>query len=56
MSALKDQLQGDLTEAMRAQDELTMATIRMALAAITTAVCHPGHPPTASGGCARMGP
>ena len=37
MSALKDQLQGDLTEAMRSQDELTMATIRMALAAITTA-------------------
>ena len=37
MSQLKDQLQGDLTAAMRAQDELTMATIRMALAAVTTA-------------------
>ena len=37
MSALKDQLQSDLTDAMRAQDELTMATLRMALAAITNA-------------------
>lgn len=37
MSALKDQLQGDLTEAIRAQDELTMATLRMALSAITNA-------------------
>lgn len=37
MSALKDLLQADLTSAMRAQDELTMATLRMALAAITNA-------------------
>ena len=37
MSALKDQLQSDLTEAIRAQDELTMATLRMALSAITNA-------------------
>lgn len=37
MTTLKDQLQSDLTEAIRAQDELTMATLRMALAAITTA-------------------
>lgn len=37
MSALKDRLQADLTSAMRAQDELTMATLRMALAAITNA-------------------
>ncbi|MGI9196058.1 MAG: GatB/YqeY domain-containing protein [Candidatus Nanopelagicales bacterium] len=37
MSALKDQLQSDLTEAIRAQDELTMATIRMALSAVTNA-------------------
>lgn len=37
MSALKDQLQADLTEAIRAQDELTMATLRMALTAITNA-------------------
>lgn len=37
MSTLKDQLQSDLTQAIRAQDELTMATLRMALAAITTA-------------------
>lgn len=37
MSALKDQLQSDLTDAIRAQDELTMATLRMALAAITNA-------------------
>lgn len=37
MSALKDRLQADLTEAIRAQDELTMATLRMALSAITNA-------------------
>jgi uncharacterized protein YqeY len=37
MSALKDKLQSDLTDAIRAQDELTMATLRMALAAITNA-------------------
>lgn len=37
MSNLKDQLQADLTQAIRAQDELTMATLRMALAAVTTA-------------------
>lgn len=37
MSALKDQLQADLTAAMRAQDELTMATLRMALTAVTNA-------------------
>jgi uncharacterized protein YqeY len=37
MSALKDQLQSDLTAAIRAQDELTMATLRMALSAITNA-------------------
>lgn len=37
MSALKDQLQSDLTAAIRSQDELTMATLRMALAAVTNA-------------------
>jgi hypothetical protein len=37
MSAMKDRLQSDLTDAIRAQDELTMATLRMALAAITNA-------------------
>ena len=37
MSALKDQMQSDLTAAMRAQDELTMATLRMALSAVTNA-------------------
>lgn len=37
MSALKDQLQSELTAAIRAQDELTMATLRMALSAITNA-------------------
>lgn len=37
MSALKDQLQADLTAAIRAQDELTMATLRMALSAVTNA-------------------
>lgn len=37
MSALKDRLQSDLTEAIRGQDELTMATLRMALSAVTNA-------------------
>lgn len=36
MSELKDRLQSDLTSAMRGRDELTTATLRMALAAITT--------------------
>jgi uncharacterized protein YqeY len=36
VSALKDRLQSDLTSAMRGRDELTTATLRMALAAITT--------------------
>lgn len=36
MSELKDRLQTDLTAAIRARDELTTATLRMALAAITT--------------------
>ena len=36
MSTLKEQLQADLTTAMRAQDALVSGTIRMALAAITT--------------------
>jgi uncharacterized protein YqeY len=35
MSALKDQLQADLTTAMKARDELTSATLRMALTAVT---------------------
>lgn len=35
MSALKDRLQADLTEAIRHRDELVTATLRMALAAIT---------------------
>lgn len=34
--ALKGQLQADLTAAMKGRDELTAATLRMALAAITT--------------------
>jgi uncharacterized protein YqeY len=34
---VKVQLQADLTEAMRARDELKVATLRMALAAITKA-------------------
>ena len=37
MSAMKDQLQNDLTTAIRAQDETTMATLRMALSAVTNA-------------------
>ena len=36
MSELKDRLQADLTAAMRGRDELTTATLRMALAAVTT--------------------
>ncbi|HYT09296.1 MAG TPA: GatB/YqeY domain-containing protein [Mycobacteriales bacterium] len=36
MSELKDRLQADLTSAMRARDELATATLRMALAAVTT--------------------
>lgn len=36
MSSLRDRLQSDLTDAIRARDEVTSATLRMALAAITT--------------------
>ena len=36
MSDLKTRLQDDLTGAIRARDEVTTATLRMALAAITT--------------------
>lgn len=36
MSTLKATLQSDLTEAIRSRDELTTATLRMALAAVTT--------------------
>src|SRR3954471_23252293 len=35
MGALKDRLQSDLTTAMKAQDELTRATLRMVLTALT---------------------
>ena len=35
MSALKDQLQADLTRAMKARDELSASTLRMALTAVT---------------------
>jgi uncharacterized protein YqeY len=35
MSTLKEQLRSDLTEAIRARDELRSATLRMALTAIT---------------------
>lgn len=37
MSELKDRLRADLTAAMKARDTLTTATLRLALAAITTA-------------------
>lgn len=37
MSALKDRLRADLTAAMKARDELSAGTLRMLLAAITTA-------------------
>ena len=35
MTTLKQSLQSDLTEAIRSRDELTSATLRMALSAIT---------------------
>jgi uncharacterized protein YqeY len=35
MTTLKETLQSDLTEAIRSRDELTSATLRMALSAIT---------------------
>lgn len=37
MATLKEQLQHDLTEAMRARDERTTSTLRMVLTALTTA-------------------
>jgi uncharacterized protein len=37
MTTMKEQLQTDLTDAMRARDETKVATLRMALAAITKA-------------------
>jgi uncharacterized protein YqeY len=37
MSALADRLRSDLTEAMKARDELTKATLRMALTSIRNA-------------------
>lgn len=36
MSELKSRLQSDLTTALKARDELTLATLRMVLTAITT--------------------
>lgn len=36
MPALKNRLQADLNSAMKARDELTTATLRMALTAVTT--------------------
>ena len=36
MTTLKETLRSDLTEAIRGRDEITVATLRMALAAITT--------------------
>ena len=37
MTPMKEQIQADLTAAMRARDEITLATLRMALAAIQKA-------------------
>src|SRR5439155_14289473 len=37
MTSMKEQLQADLTDAMRARDDVKTATLRMALAAITKA-------------------
>ena len=36
MSSLKDQLKADLTESMKARDELRTATLRMTLTALST--------------------
>ena len=36
MSTLKEQLQSDLTTAMRARDQVSASTLRMALTAVTT--------------------
>jgi uncharacterized protein YqeY len=36
-TTLKERIQGDLTTAMRERDDVTVATLRMALAAITNA-------------------
>ena len=36
MTELKSRLQADLTTAMKARDELTTATLRMLLTAVTT--------------------
>ena len=36
MSTLKESLHSDLTTAIKARDELTSATLRMALSAVTT--------------------
>jgi len=36
MSALKDRLQADLTDAMKARDEVRLATLRMTLTALKT--------------------
>ncbi len=36
MAALKDRLHADLNVAMKARDEITTATLRMALTAVTT--------------------
>lgn len=35
MASVKDQIQSDLTSAIRAKDQLTAGTLRMVLAAIT---------------------
>jgi uncharacterized protein YqeY len=37
MSTLKTQLETDLRESMKARDELTTSTLRMAIAAVRTA-------------------
>ena len=37
MTSMKEQIQSDLTDAMRAREEIKVATLRMALAAITKA-------------------
>jgi uncharacterized protein YqeY len=37
MSALKDQLEADLRDSMKARDELVTSTLRMAIAAVRTA-------------------
>jgi uncharacterized protein YqeY len=50
MAGIKEQLRVDLTDAIRAQDEITVATLRLALAAITKAEVAGSEPVTMTDG------